>query len=430
MVDSLNKEDLMKKISVLIEKYPLKSKAFIPNETKISLVATPPYDYEEIVEAIDSLLSTHVTMGKKVKAFEKEFANYIGVRYAIMVNSGSSANLLALAILTNPQLKERFNPGDEIITPALSWVTTVYPMINNGLKPVFVDVNLDTFNIDPKKIEGAITEKTKGIMPVHVIGNPAEIDKIKNIAEKHRLVLIEDCCEAHGAECNKKKVGSFGDISTFSFYLSHHMTTIEGGMLLTNNEEYFELGKALRAFGWIRDLKDKSDLANKFPNIDSRFLFVNLGFNIRPTDLQGAFGIHQIKKLDEYIRIRRLNLHFWNKTLAKYSEYLQLPHEKPNSLSVSFGYSILVKENAPFTQKQLMDFLESKKIETRSIMSGNIVNQPVSKHLDFRKSGSLSNSDKIMNNGFWFPNHQKIGMPEREYVANCISKFIDNKMWM
>ena len=428
MKDNLDKESVMKQISALVKDYFPTSKNFVPGKTKISLAPEPPYDSEEIIEAIDSLISTNVTMGKKVQEFEKEFANYIGVKHAVMVNSGSSANLLSLSILTNPQLKERFKPGDEIITPALSWVTTVYPIVNNGLKPVLVDVDPGTFNINPNNIEEAITEKTKGIFPIHVIGNPAEMDKIKNIAEKHKLVLIEDCCEAHGAECNQKKVGSFGDMSTFSFYLSHHMTTIEGGMLLTNNEEYYELGKALRAFGWIRDLKNKSELASRFSNIDSRFLFVNLGFNIRPTELQGSFGICQLKKLDDFIRIRRHNLDFWNKILAKYSEYIQIPQEKPNCSSVSFGYSILVKDNAPFTLKQLMDFLESKKIETRTIMSGNIVNQPVSKYIDCRISGSLTNSDKIMKNALWFANHHRIGTPEREYIAKSISEFIDNKM--
>ena len=401
---------------------------FKAGQSKIPL-AVPSYNHEEVIESIDSLLNTCVTMGSKVKQFEEKFAKYVGRKHAIMVNSGSSANLLSLAILTNPKFSKKLNSGDEIITPALTWSTTVYPMVNNGLKPVFVDVNSKTFCLDENKIEEAITEKTKAIMPVHLLGNTANMSKIQEIADRHDLFIIEDSCEAHGAEFNRKKIGSFGDMSTFSFFLSHHITTIEGGMLLTDNDELYELGKSLRAFGWIRDLNKKDKIKDEFPDIDPRFLFLNIGFNMRPTEIQGAFGIHQIDKLEKFLQIRIDNANFWNKKLEKYSSYIQLPKELPNSRHAYFGYSILIKNNAPFSHKQFSAFLESKKIEVRPIMAGNIVEQPSSKLYEYKISNNLLNSTHIMKNGLFLPNHHMIGTLERQYITDTIIEFIEKRVW-
>ncbi len=401
---------------------------FKAGQSKIPL-AVPSYNHEEVIESIDSLLNTCVTMGSKVKQFEEKFAKYVGRKHAIMINSGSSANLLSLAILTNPKFSKKLNSGDEIITPALTWSTTVYPMVNNGLKPVFVDVDLETFCLDENKIEEAITKKTKAIMPVHLLGNTANMSKIQEIADRHDLFIIEDSCEAHGAEFNRKKIGSFGDMSTFSFFLSHHITTIEGGMLLTDNDELYELGKSLRAFGWIRDLNKKDKIKDEFPDIDPRFLFLNMGFNMRPTEIQGAFGIHQIDKLEKFIQIRTENAQFWNKKLDKYSSYLQLPKELPNSRHAYFGYSILIKNDAPFSQKQFGEFLESKNIEVRPIMAGNIVEQPSSQLYEYKISNNLTNSTYIMKNGLFLPNHHMIGTLERQYILDTITEFIEKRIW-
>lgn len=426
----MNEQELLSKIDDLLKKYySEKTVSFVPGKSKIPL-ASPSYGYEEVYESIQSLVSTWITMGSKVRQFEKEFAEYVGVKYAIMVNSGSSANLLAFAILTNPAYKSKFQDGDEIITPALTWATTVYPIINNNLKPVFVDVGLDSYNLDPKKIESAITKRTKAIFPVHLLGKPADMKSIIEIARKHNLIVIEDSCEAHGAQIDNKKTGSFGKIATFSFFMSHHITTMEGGMLVTNDEEIYEIGKALRAFGWVRDLQNKPELAKVHSDIDSRFLFVNLGFNIRPTEIQGAFGIQQLKKLEKFIEIRRSNVEFWEKSLSKFSDYLQLPLETSGTRHVSFGYSILVKTSAPFSSKQLATYLESKNIEVRPIMAGNITRQPVSKLFDYRISEDLENSTTIMNNALFLPNHQDVGKEQREYIAECIKEFIENKKWL
>ncbi len=420
-----SKEEILQSIRNLTQKYFLinRQSDFIPERTKIPLNAAS-YDWEEAIESYESILTTRVTMGKKVEQFETMFANYIGSKYAVMVNSGSSANLLALSFLTNPALKDRIKPGDEIITPAVTWATTVFPIINCGATPVLVDVDLETYNINVQEIEKAITDKTKAIMIVHLLGNPCDMNKIMEIAKNKNLIVIEDSCEAHGAEYNGNKIGNFGDLATFSFFFSHHISTIEGGMILTNNEEYAELARGMRVFGWIRDLKNKVEIAEKYPEIDERFLFNNMGYNFRPTEIQGGFGIHQMRKLEYFINIRRENAEYWFNTLKQYSDYLLLHEERKNTRHVWFGYPITIKPNAPFTRKKLVDFLEGKGLETRPIMAGNIDEQPVMKLYNYRKVGNLENSRFIMRNSFFFGNHQGIGKKEREAIVEYISQFI------
>jgi CDP-6-deoxy-D-xylo-4-hexulose-3-dehydrase len=420
-------KEIKEKIKQLVKDYfSLKTSEFIPSKTKIPL-NIPSYSWEEAYEAIESIITTWVTMGEKVQKFERKFADYVGVENAVMVNSGSTANLLALSILTNPIINNRIQNGEEIITPAITWSTTVFPIINVNAMPVLVDVDLDTYTIDTKEIEKAITDKTRAIMPVHILGNPCNMKEIMEIAEGHDLFVVEDCCEAHGAEFNGKKVGSFGDISTFSFFFSHHISTIEGGMVLTNNEEYAELAKSLRAHGWIRELKKRNEIAKKYKEIDARFLFINSGYNVRPTEIQGAFGIHQIKKLDKFVEIRRNNARYWTENLKEHSDYLLLPEEKKGTKHVWFGYPITVKPTAPFTRKDFVNFLEQKGIETRPVMAGNIAEQPAMKLFKYRKAGELNNSKIIMRNSFFFGNHHGIGKVEREYIADCISEFVEQK---
>lgn len=418
--------EIKRQIKGLIKEYysGTKSKTkFVPGRTKIPLMV-PSYDWKEVCEAIDCLLGAQVTMGEKVKQFESMFAEYIGVRFATMVNSGSSANLLALSILTNPLLEKKLKPGDEVITPAVTWATTVFPIINCALVPVLVDVDLETFNINTEEIKRAITDKTRAIMPVHLLGNPCEMDKIMNIAKEYNLYVIEDACEAHGAEFKGQKVGSFGDLATFSFFFSHHLSTIEGGMVLTNNEELAELAKASRVFGWIRDLKNKDKIAQEYEDIDPRYLFVNTGFNFRPTEIQGAFGIHQIVKLNKFIEIRRENAEFWSENLKRYQRYLLLHAEREDTKHVWFGYPITVNHNAPFNRKELVGFLEKKGVETRPIMSGNFAEQPAMRLFSHRKVGDLPNSRIIMRNSFFFGNHPGITQEEREAIVDYFSEFM------
>ena len=355
-------------------KKKLKPEKFMPGKSRIPL-AIPPYGTSEVLESLESLLSMNTTSGEKVSKFEKKFANYIGIKHGIMVNSGSSANLLALSVLSHPSLKNRIKTNDEIITPAVTWATTVYPILNINAIPKFVDVNLNDYTINPNEIENAINNKTKAIFIVHLLGNPCNMEKITKIARKHNLWLIEDSCEAHGAKFNGQHVGTFGDLSTFSFFASHHITTMEGGMLTTNNKVLNELGKSMRAFGWSRELNSKKKLENEYPNIDSRFLFVNPGFNLRATEIQGAFGIHQIDKLEKLVKIRIKNAKYWNKELNSLSDFLILPEDNNNDRKSYLFYPITVKKNKFFNKSELVNHLEKNGIETRPIISGNFVNQ-------------------------------------------------------
>jgi len=423
----LHKTEITEKIRQYVKNYfTLGREKFVPGKTRIPL-AVPAYGWREVSESIDSLLTTWVTMGDKVLKFELLFSRYIGVSDCAMVNSGSSANLIALSILTNPALKDGIRPREEIITPAVTWSTTVYPIVNVGATPVFVDVNLETYNIDVENLEKAVTKKTRAIMPVHLLGNPCEIKRILEIAQEHDLYVIEDCCEAHGAMVNGRKVGTFGDLATFSFFMSHHITTIEGGAVVTNNKEYAEIARTLRAHGWIRDLKDRKRMARKYKDLDERFLFVNLGYNMRPTEIQGAFGIHQIKKLEELIEMRRDNARFWTKELERHSDYLVLPSEKEGTRHVWFGYPITIRDKAPFTREEMTAFLEKRLIETRPIMAGNVTQQPVIRFIKHRRAGELRNSKTIMKRSFFFGSHHGIGKEERKYIADSIHQFIKTK---
>ena len=395
---------------------------FKPGQTKIPL-AVPAYGAEEVIDALDSMLTTLVSMGAKVKKFEEQFSKYIGCKNGIMVNSGSSANLIALSVLTNPLMESPIEKGSFIITPSVTWATTVSPIVNVGCKPLFVDVDLDTFCVNPKTIDDAINSEVSCILPVHLMGNPCDMKKISKTANENNLYVVEDCCEAHGAKIDEKNVGSFGDISTFSFFMSHHITTIEGGMLVTNNDKVADIAKMLRAFGWTRELENKEKINSRYPEIDPRFLFANLGYNLRPTEIQGAFGLNQIKKLDEFIKIRRENARYWNDRLSKFEKYFILPKRNLEN-HVYFGYAITIKENSHFKRKELVEFLESKKIETRPIMAGNYVEQPASKLFIWKKSGNLTNSELIMKNSFFIGNHHEIGNNEREYVADMFDEFL------
>ena len=417
--------DIKRQIEGLVKEHfavTCSKEKFVPGKTRIPLIG-PSYDWEEVVEALDSFLSTQVTMGQKVGQFESMFAEYVGTRYASMVNSGSSANLLALSVLTNPSLDNRIEAGDEIITPAVTWATTVWPIINCGAVPVLVDVDLETFNIETVEIEKAITSKTKAIMVVHLLGNPCRMDEVARIAKEHNLFVIEDSCEAHGAEIAGHKVGSFGDLATFSFFFSHHISTIEGGMVLTSSERLAELVKALRVFGWVRDLGDKDLLSKKHEDIDPRYLFVNIGFNFRPTEIQGAFGTRQMQKLDTFVENRRENAQYWSCNLKQFGDHIQLQDEREGTKHTWFAYPITVKPDAPYTRKELVDFLEEKGLETRPIMAGNICEQPAMSLFPHRAVGELPNSRFIARNSFFFGNHPGIGIEEREAVIEYIREF-------
>jgi CDP-6-deoxy-D-xylo-4-hexulose-3-dehydrase len=384
----------------------------------------PTFGADEINAAVNVLLSTNVTMGKKVKNFEAEFARLFGFGHGIMNNSGSSANLLAVSALTNVAIKDGLRSGDEVIVPALSWSTTVWPLIQCGLVPVIVDIDSATLNIDPGEIERAIGPKTRAVMPVHVYGNPCDMSAINDICKRHNLILIEDCCEALGAFYDGQPVGKFGRVGTFSFYFSHHMTTLEGGICVSDDFELSELMRILRAHGWIRELDDPKPYLSKYPEFDPRFLFVNLGYNLRATELQGAMGSVQLPKLSGYVDIRRKNTKEFQVKLSKLSDYFDFQAETYKGHSSCFGFPLVRKLDAPFELKALINFLNREKIETRPIICGNIARQPAIKMYEHRVVGDLKNSTNVMLNGFSFGNHQAVDEGAINYIVEKFNEFL------
>ena len=362
-------------------------------------------------------------MGVKVKTFEKEFSRMFNFGYSIMNNSGSSANLLGIAAITNTATPDGLRLGDEVIVPALSWSTTVWPLIQCGLVPVVVDIDPTTLNIDPNEIERAIGQKTRGVMPVHVYGNPCDMAAIMDICRRRNLVLVEDCCEALGAYYDGTPVGKFGRIGTFSFYFSHHMTTLEGGICVTDDFQLAELMRILRAHGWVRELDDPDPYVHKYPEFDPKFLFVNVGYNLRVTELQGAMGSIQLPKLNDYVKARRENTQEWQSSLAVWSEFFSFQQETPTGRSSCFGFPLIREASAPFELKNLTRFLNDAQIETRPIICGNIARQPAMEMYEHRISGDLRHSSNIMANGFSFGNHQGITADGRSYVSERIREF-------
>jgi CDP-6-deoxy-D-xylo-4-hexulose-3-dehydrase len=384
----------------------------------------PSYGADEVNEALESLLSTRVTMGDKVRRFEVLWAQYLGVREAVMVNSGSSANLVAAAALVNPAFPRPLVPGDEVLVPAVAWSTTYFPLVNVGLVPVLVDIDLDTFTIDPEAAARAVGPRTRGLMPVHLLGNACDMRALGALAARHDLLVIEDSCEAHGARFEGKPVGAFGTMGTFSFYFSHHISTIEGGMVVTDDPELADLARTLRSHGWTRDVRRKPCTVGA--PIDERFLFVNLGYNFRPTEVQGAFGLHQVAKLEPFIEVRRDNVEYWNAGLRRHARWLrECPGRDTNgSRSVWFGYPITVRPEAPFSRDQLAQFLESKGIATRPIMAGNFRDQPAISLFPHRIGGPLDRAEQVMRQSFFIGNHQAINSCHRAYVIECMDEFM------
>jgi len=383
----------------------------------------PTFGPEEINAALDCLLSTYVTMGPKVKAFEAEYAKAFGWKHAVMVNSGSSANLLAVAALTNPRCENGLRPGDEVIVPALSWSTTVWPLVQCGLVPVIVDIDPDTLNIDPGEIEKAIGPRTRGVMIVPVYGNPCDMDAIADICQRHDLVLIEDCCESLGATYRGKPVGQFGRVSTFSFYFSHHITTLEGGICVTDDFELAELMRILRAHGWIREVEDPERWVKEFPGFDKKFLFVNSGYNLRATELQGAIGSVQLRKLGDFVTTRRANAAWFSNALSEFSQTLSFQKETENGQHSWFGFPVFVAPDAPYSREELTEFLESARIETRPIICGNIAEQPGMKLYPHRTVGDLRHANNVMQNAFSFGIHQDVGDAARAYIMDQFRRF-------
>lgn len=425
-----NTEEIKGKIKGLIQEYfACKNELEGDKGFRFPLMAEP-FDYQETVNALDSLLTGNLTMNQsmrnKILEFEELWSEYLGIDESIMVNSGSSANLLALTILSNPLIENPITPGDEIITPAVTWSTTVFPIWNIGAVPVFVDIDPTTYTISPESIRNAITDKTKALMIVHLLGNPCDMDEILKICKEHNIFLIEDTCEAHGAEYNSKKVGTFGDISTFSFFYSHHLTTIEGGAICTNNKLYAELGRIMRSQGVLRNVINKEGYRNqfidekKYGNIDEKYLFVNMGFNFRPTEINGAFGLEQIKKFDNILSRRREIASIMIEQLEEFSYYFILPTTQKKSQHSWFAIPLIIKPESGLDKKNFLNYLSDNNIEHRPIMSGNILLQPIMDIFPHKAIGSFESSMMIHEYGFLIGNNQNIS---NEMIIELIQIF-------
>ena len=369
-------------------------------------LSTNTWGTEEI-EAIQSVISSNnYTMGKNVAQFEYDFGKFINRKFCLMVSSGSAANLISIASFfytANPMLKK----GDEVIVPAVSWSTTYFPLQQYGLKLKFVDIDLNTLNYDLDALKTAISKNTKMIVVVNLLGNPNDFDKINEITKDKKIFIFEDNCESLGAEYKNKKTGTFGTIGTFSTYFSHHISTMEGGFVTTDNEELYHILLSLRAHGWTRNLPKKNFVTNKSDNwFEEAFRFVLPGYNVRPLEISGAIGVEQLKKTPSFIRKRVENAKLFVKLFKNHPNYLI---QKDIDKSSWFGFSLIIKPESNLKRKNVINILQKNKIECRPIVTGNFVLNEVMKYFDYEVHEELKNANYINNNGFFVGNsHEDI----------------------
>jgi CDP-6-deoxy-D-xylo-4-hexulose-3-dehydrase len=386
-------------------------------------LSVPLYGADEVTGAVSALLSQNVTMGDRVREFEAAFAEAMGSKHAIMVNSGSSANLLALSVLAQTVLDGHLKPGDEVIVPAIAWSTTIAPILQLGCVPVFVDIDEDTLNMRPESIDEALSDRTRAVFPVHLLGNPVDMEPLMQRAHEHDLWVIEDTCESLGTEIGGRKVGSFGDFGTYSFYFSHHITTIEGGMVVTDDPGLNDLARSLRAHGWSRDMSTRPELEAANPEIDPRFLFVNVGYNLRPMETQAAFGLAQLKKLSSFNDARRVNAHRLAEALHPYSDRLRLINEQEGGRSTWFGFSVIT--DSAEQRIALTDHLESRNIATRPIVAGNLALQPAFNMNQHRTVGSLEVATRVGERGLFIGNHPSLTDGQIAHISEAFRDFYD-----
>lgn len=392
------------------------------------------FDEKELVNLVDASLDFWLTAGRYANDFEYEFAQFMDQEHCLLVNSGSSANLIALSTLTSPKLgNRRLKKGDEVITVAAGFPTTINPIIQNGLVPVFVDVDIPTYNIKADDIERALSDKTRAIMIAHTLGNPYDLDAVMKIAKEHDLFVVEDCCDAVGSTYNGRMVGTFGDLATVSFYPAHHMTMGEGGAVLTNDDELYKIAVSFRDWGRDCYCAPGSDntcgrrFTMQYGNLpqgyDHKYVYSHIGYNLKVTDMQAAVGMAQLEKLPSFIEKRKENFKKIRKELERYSEHLILPEATKNSDPSWFGFPITVKGNSKFTRNDLTGYLEKNMVMTRLLFAGNITKQPAYLDIDCRIIGDLANTDKVMNDTFFIGVYPGINEEQIAYVAEVFDNF-------
>ncbi len=416
----------------------LRPHPFVPGETPVQ-VAGRVFDDEDLAYLVDAALDFWLTAGRFAREFETSLAKAVGVRHAILVNSGSSANLLALSALTSPSLGDRqLKPGDEIITTATSFPTTVNPIVQNGLVPVFLDVEpleQGTYNINTRFLEEALSPRTRGVMVAHTLGNPFDLDAVTAFAQRHDLYLIEDTCDALGAQYRGRTVGTFGNLATVSFYPAHHITMGEGGAVLTSTPALKKLVESFR--DWGRDCWCEPGEANTcgqrfdwqlgdLPHgYDHKYIYSHIGYNLKATDLQAAVGVAQLKKLPRFIEMRRRNFQLLKEGLHRWEKFLILPAPTPNSNPSWFGFPLTVRENAPFTRHQFIQYLEDRKVRTRLLFGGNILRQPAFSNIQRRVIGNLVQADRVMNGTFWIGVYPGITPEAIQYVVDVFADWMN-----
>jgi len=406
---------------------------FHPGESPVP-VSGKVLDSADFISLVDASLDGWLTSGRFHKTFEQELAKFVGVRNSVFVNSGSSANLVALSALTSPKLGKRaLQPGDEILTVAAGFPTTVNPIIQNGLRPVLVDIELGTYDAVGERLREAVSPKTKGIMMAHTLGNPFDLDTVMELKEKHGLWLVEDSCDALGATYRGKKTGSFGDTATVSFYPAHHITTGEGGAVFVNSPLVRKQVESFR--DWGRDCycetgKDNTckkrfewQLGDLPKGYDHKYIYSHIGYNLKATDLQAALGVSQLQKLPEFIRRRNENFEFLYAGLSDVSGLI-LPRATENSEPSWFGFPITLEEGVKFSRSELIQHLDELKIGTRLLFGGNLTRQPAYRNVDFRVVGDLTNTDIVTERTFWVGVYPGLTEPMLQFVIDTISEFV------
>jgi CDP-6-deoxy-D-xylo-4-hexulose-3-dehydrase len=428
--------DIKKKIFNLIDQFAVdkfSQKDFIPGVTPVP-VSGKVLDAEELKYMVEASLDGWLTTGRFNKEFEEKIATFIGAKLAITVNSGSSANLVAFMTLTSPKLKERaIVLGDEVISVAAGFPTTINPIIQFGAIPVFIDIDIPTYNIKVEEIESAISKRTKAIMIAHTLGNPFDVKKIREICDKHNLWLIQDNCDALGAKFDGKPLGFYGDIGTISFYPAHHITMGEGGLVYTNSIKLKKIAESFR--DWGRDCycetgKDNTcnkrfnwQLGNLPQGYDHKYTYTHMGYNFKITDMQAACGLAQLKKIDGFIKKRLDNFNYLYQLFSKLSNYFILPEKTKNSEPSWFGFLLTIKENK-LNRNELLKFLDEKKIGTRLLFSGNVTKQPYMLDKKYIVHKDLINTDKIMNDSFWLGVYPGLEKKHLDYVYSTVQEFI------
>ncbi len=442
LINSMNQENIFReKILKLVKKYysAKPEEKFIPGKTYINY-AGRVYDKKELTALVDSSLDFWLTAGRYAREFEKKLSNFLGVEYCLLCNSGSSANLLAVSALTSPLLKSRqLKPGDEVITTACGFPTTLNPILQNNLIPVFVDIELGTYNTDAAKIEAAISKKTRAIFLAHTLGNPFDLTAVKKIAKKYKIWLIEDNSDSLGSKYRGRYTGAFGDISTCSFFPAHHLTMGEGGAVLTSNPLLRKIILSFRDWGrdcWCETGCDNTcgkRFAQKLGSLpygyDHKYVYSHIGYNLKVTDMQAAIGCAQLEKLPKFIAARKNNYAYLYIHLKKYEKYFILPRRLKEAGPSWFGFPILVREAAPFSRADIVGYLESNKIATRMLFGGNLLRQPAYQNIKYRAAGKLNNTDLVMNNLFWIGVYPGITGEKRKYIVDVFDAFFAGKLF-